>query len=1008
MSLRAPDLDHRGSKDILRQIQKTAAAYTPEWRFDEQNLDVGTALAMLFSDMFAGTLNRFNRVPEQHRVAFLNEIGARMLPAIPAYGYAVFGLSREDAGGFQVEAGTRIVADTEDDENHTLIFETANDVYVTPATVRDVFCSSGELDCICRLFQDVKDTALTPFCLFDFRGENLQQHAFYLAHRDALQISGASRVELTFFPFRKNRFSRAQLDALLDLSSVRWEYSTRNGFVPFDAVTEENGTLIFEKSGDQAIEEAEIFNEKSYWMRCTVKKAAPLADFVIDRAEISAAGARIRPTVILAAGVEQNVSQCFPFGEKMALFNDVYFACEEALSKRGAMVRLEFNLNFMKIPVELDIADPSVDWKLIMKRSDFTPDREYDITIEQVIWEYFNGQGWSRLFLGEQQEDCFTTEKGTVGQFRSIMFRCPKDMTPILVGSCESCYLRARVLKINNAFKMKGSYIAPFIDEVCFSYTYGADAVLPEHLITVNQLEEKRFNAGDLLDKSVSIAPVFPLEEPLPAVCFGFEHSPRFGPIKILFKMDSELSKEPPRLVWEYWNGKKWAGFSPYDETKQFSKTGILTFAGNGDFAPRRLFGTERYWVRAVDEAKFYAQPDTRAVLPRVTGIYMNATQIVHVLTHPTELFYMEPHQINAAFRLLHDSVQDLCVEINELSELSETELEALEQQGLVRAVRSPLGKVTEAWVRWTQVDNFSGSAPNDRHYMAEKNSGRIFFSDGTAGRVPTGGTSETVAVTYSTGGGEKGNLNAQKINRTELSLGFVNRVTNPTITAGGCDQETIAQAAVRTAAALGHGYRAVTAGDYEQLVFEATRAVWKAKCFAGYNDRGRRQAGAVTLVVLQKDFQQGKEFFNTIRRQIIDYITGRISGNIAALDRFFVVPPQFLELCVKVELTVGDYNQVFRAKRQVEERLRQFLDPISGNFDGGGWPIGTLPNATQLLNALRVIGHIKLINSVRYAAYTHSDAGVEEADLEKTEQWLYGLPLPGAHEVLISVDERR
>ena len=47
-----PKLDGRTAADILALIGRKSGSYTPEWRFDPQSPDGGTALAMLFSEMF--------------------------------------------------------------------------------------------------------------------------------------------------------------------------------------------------------------------------------------------------------------------------------------------------------------------------------------------------------------------------------------------------------------------------------------------------------------------------------------------------------------------------------------------------------------------------------------------------------------------------------------------------------------------------------------------------------------------------------------------------------------------------------------------------------------------------------------------------------------------------------------------------------------------------------------------------------------------------------------------
>ena len=93
---------------------------------------------------------------------------------------------------------------------------------------------------------------------------------------------------------------------------------------------------------------------------------------------------------------------------------------------------MSFSLDYERIPLE-NSGEPERDWKLVMKRSDFKPDPEYDITVERVIWEYYNGTGWSRLFDGTENSHIFNGGDGTMGQKFTIEFTCPEDARPFLV-----------------------------------------------------------------------------------------------------------------------------------------------------------------------------------------------------------------------------------------------------------------------------------------------------------------------------------------------------------------------------------------------------------------------------------------------------------------------------------------------------------------------------------------------------------------------------------------------
>jgi hypothetical protein len=189
-----PEIDRRGKEDLLRAVAASAAAYTPEWRYDREHPDLGGALAAIYAELFAQTLKRFNRVPEKNMAAFFGSLNVRLLPALPAEGFVRFGLAGAVETGEEVPAGTPLLADAPTEETGTVSFETADDVFVTAAEVEQIFTVCGGADVIARCF-DGRGEEREPFRLFDLRGENLQRHALYLAQETVLSVSGGADAD---------------------------------------------------------------------------------------------------------------------------------------------------------------------------------------------------------------------------------------------------------------------------------------------------------------------------------------------------------------------------------------------------------------------------------------------------------------------------------------------------------------------------------------------------------------------------------------------------------------------------------------------------------------------------------------------------------------------------------------------------------------------------------------------------------------------------------------------
>ena len=91
--MKIPELDRRSEEELMRRILSLAGSYTPEWKPNPDDPDVGMALARLYAGMHHGTVQRLNRTAEKYRIGFCNFLGAGLMPSEPSSGYVKFGLS---------------------------------------------------------------------------------------------------------------------------------------------------------------------------------------------------------------------------------------------------------------------------------------------------------------------------------------------------------------------------------------------------------------------------------------------------------------------------------------------------------------------------------------------------------------------------------------------------------------------------------------------------------------------------------------------------------------------------------------------------------------------------------------------------------------------------------------------------------------------------------------------------------------------------------------------------
>jgi hypothetical protein len=121
----------------------------------------------------------------------------------------------------------------------------------------------------------------------------------------------------------------------------------------------------------------------------------------------------------------------------------------------------------------------------------------------------------------------------------------------------------------------------------------------------------------------------------------------------------------------------------------------------------------------------------------------------------------------------------------------------------------------------FTEVDSLLGSGPNDLHFMVlvdQNDRATLRFGSGSSGAPPTG----TLSVTYKTGGGAAGNVDAGRL--VVLDGTFADAfgkavqisVTNDAPAGGGAERETIASAQLLAPASLRALTRTVAREDFE------------------------------------------------------------------------------------------------------------------------------------------------------------------------------------------------
>ncbi len=423
-----------------------------------------------------------------------------------------------------------------------------------------------------------------------------------------------------------------------------------------------------------------------------------------------------------------------------------------------------------------------------------------------------------------------------------------------------------------------------------------------------------------------------------------------------------------PPLRWQAWSGQKEAWLDcavESDGTGGFNRSGEVVLHVPRQCALRELDGKVAFWVRCLCiEPEKNKRPYSAS--PRVNGLRcysMGGTATAsHGLRVRGEVLGTSDGRPGQTFRLQSTPV------------LSRTWEEVVE-------VVSPGG----AAEKWTEVEDFSRSGPDDPHFTLDSVSGEVGFGpnirqpDGRRrqyGRLPAGGSTIRMAA-YRWGGGIAGNVGSGTLVVLKSSLPLIDSATNRAAAAGGADPEGLEHAMLRIPRLLKTTSRAVTAEDYEFLAKQASPAVARAHCIqpkAG-GDGSAVGPGLVHVYIVpalpEGDHRVSPEML-ALSPHVQEAVHAFLDERRLLTTMLHLSAPDYL--LVSIELTVkalpGSAPQA--VKQQVEGALYRYLHPLSGGPHGQGWPFGRelfLPEVYALVQRVAEVDYIEEIKLYRQGA---------------------------------------
>jgi predicted phage baseplate assembly protein len=365
----------------------------------------------------------------------------------------------------------------------------------------------------------------------------------------------------------------------------------------------------------------------------------------------------------------------------------------------------------------------------------------------------------------------------------------------------------------------------------------------------------------------------------------------------------------PVTLVWEYRprpNDKFWQRLNVFeDESVAFTREGYINIEGPQDIQSSiepRLDPKPRFWIRVRLDAQAY--PANK--VPEIDFLRPNTVDAINLSTVRSEFAGLSEGQPGERFQLQRKPIERSSLQIR-------TEL--------------PNGGDVE---KWTLVDDFLASKPDDLHYTLNATAGIIEFGDGQRGRIPDA-SAEVIATEYRYGGGARGNnAGAGTIKSPQAVLTGVDKVTNERPAVGGSDEQTLEELKFEAPSLLRRRDRAVTPEDFTALA-EEIGGVAKARALPQYHPDhpGVEVPGAITVVVVPDTDDKPPKASGDLIRQICAVLDEKR----LLTTEVFVKGPEFQEIRVEARVTAEPYASFDTVTLEIIKALDRLFDPRKGNF---------------------------------------------------------------------------
>lgn len=1016
--------DKRTKEDICTEIATLAKSYTPEWKFTQNNPDVGSIIGMIFASQFEDNVNRLNQAIFNYHTEFVNMLGVSLMPSNPSCCIVLTSLAENTIQGLVIPRGTQLFAQPDggeddqaggavneeisstDDTGNTIIFETIHDVYITNSRLTDMFMASGVNGRIKPLLGDIKPQyyieddedrtsadseeeteneheELQSFSLFDFSGAGIEKNALVIFHKGIFDVEDNSiYVRIA----GNDRLLKKIADG-----DCRFLCYTEDGLEPVPSVSVKDDLVMLRL--EKANKKVTVDNEE---LSAIVLEAENSIDEneMVSQIGLSSSGEPDKPEFLGDPAHEAEKERFLPFGDTISLFSECYIGHDEYLNKPGALVTVTWHQEYEVSTKHISAEQEEGELKPIKRKPRISiSDTISETYADEVIIEYFNGTGWKRLETTADMKKVFAGKNA--GDI-SMSFICPEDIEPSTVSGFSGRAIRIETVRADNCYMLPCIHHYPVIKNMKISYSYEDSFRRPDRCFAV--YGTRREDISEAAAAGRQFAAFERSDYTDTALYFGFDKKFAGGPVSIFIELEEKANFDGMKVKFEYSSLKGFRLLKVADRTGMLTSSGTIMFIPPSDMAAVTIEGRKCVWIRAVRTGN-----EEVSTWPVIRNVSLNALECYNTETLDEEDFYIEEAAADMSFSLNAENILSTDVWVNECTSYTGEQMEEMLLKGSdeIRVERDFLGNVTAFFVKWKEVNDFYLSEPLDRHYCLDRMERKIIFGNGIDVRIPQVTDGVAFKVTVKCCNGVMGNVPPRSISESKTNILFIDNIQNPLASFGGSNIEAVDSALERGGNILSARRRLISERDYVREIKAISGNIDKVRCVTGVLRDGRVDYNAISIAVLMKDFRNGSYSFHKEQDNLKKRLVSQNELSVTE-DDLHIVEPVYVKISVSVWLTVPTMDDSFDIQTRFEKSITEYLSPVTTK-NRSGWEIGDLVRYSQIVMRLNTIkSHAQIERLSVIAEYTDRD-GQHEADLKSVQPNPFMICCNGRHQIHIS-----